>query len=58
MRCGLSAKKSKEIHAKKEWCLIINALHGCPWRRPGKRLRSYVLPSRHLKKSVRDRWYK
>ena len=34
MRRGLSAKKSKEIHAKKEWYLIINELHGCLWRRP------------------------
>lgn len=34
MRCGLSAKISQVIHAKKEWYLIINALHGRLWRRP------------------------
>lgn len=34
MSCGLSAKKLQVIHAEKEWCLIINALHGYLWRRP------------------------
>gem|GEM_PF-5377379 len=34
MACGFPAKKRSIIHTQIKWCLIINVLQVCPWRRP------------------------
>ena len=34
MMCGFPSKKRSIIHAQIKWCLIINVLRVCPWRRP------------------------